>query len=118
VAQGGSVLIADYYDETVTILARTASTAVWGSTATFSANSTDGAVEISAAMNQAGAAERFMADRVTPYVDYKMYCSSTHPITAASRVRWDGEDYDVVETPKNTLQRGHHYKVMLRKVID
>ena len=98
--------IEHYYTERPVIVSHTTSTGWsnepgWGSATT-----------IDAAVNPSDGNERFSAGKVTRYADYKMYCSDTVSIGVTDRVRYGGDTFEAVFV-KDTLNRGHHKKVLL-----
>jgi head-tail adaptor len=106
--------IADYYTQTVNIITKTASTDPFDtSTATLAVTDT-----FDAAVNLLSGRERYIADQAEVLADYKVYCDASVSINTETKLRWNGNDYEVVEEPKNTLQRSHHQRVLMRKVDD
>ncbi len=100
-------MIRDYYDQTITRKRFTAGSTGWGSTGTWASTTAD------AAVNQTGGDERYTADRKAVYADFKMFMSSTVDIQIGDLVEWSGYKLDVTEV-KDTLQLGHHKRVMTR----
>ena len=104
--------ISDYYTQSVNRLTFTAgstdpfstSTGVWAVADTF-----DAAVDI------VSGRERYIGDQSQVLADYTMYCNKDTDLVAGGRVRWDGQDLRIIEKPRDVLQRGHHYEVLLRK---
>jgi head-tail adaptor len=47
--------------------------------------------------------------------DYKLFCPVNVAITRACRVKDGSRTYRVASEPKDTVGRGHHYKVMLKR---
>ena len=100
-------MIEDYYTESAVIYSLTTSTG-WGSETAFTAGST-----ISAAINPASGNERFSAGKVTEFADYKLYCSDTVSLNATQRIVYAGSTFEVGFV-KDTFDKSHHKKVMLR----
>ena len=98
-------MIEDYYTERPVIISQTTSTGWaepgWGTPTT-----------IDAAVNPASGNERFSAGKVTRFADYKMYCSDTVTLNVTQRVRYGGDTFEVAFV-KDTLNMGHHKKVLL-----
>jgi hypothetical protein len=107
-------MISDFYSETVILLDASTSTGGYWSTSTGPDYSTGDA--IAAAINQAQGSERFFADGLTVRAEYKMYTDPSTEIYYGRRVRWEGDDYYITESPKNTLQKNHHFRVLLKAV--
>ena len=99
-------MIEDYYTASPVIYSMT--TDDWGTEPTWAAGST-----IAAALNPASGREQYSAGRVTAYADYKLFCSDTVSLTDKQRiVSTEGTTFEVVFV-KDTLNRGHHKKVLL-----
>ena len=99
-------MIEDYYTASPVIYSMT--TGDWGTEPTWAAGST-----IAAALNPASGREQYSAGRVTAYADYKLFCSDTVSLTDKQRiVSTEGTTFEVVFV-KDTLNRGHHKKVLL-----
>jgi hypothetical protein len=104
-------MISDYYDQTVILLDYDESTDPF-STST-GGYTTD--VSISAAVNLMSGSERAQWGQLDVNAEYKLYCEPTTEVYYGRRARWDGDTFVMVTEPKNTLQRDHHYRVLLRK---
>ena len=99
--------IETYYTESPVRYTLTTSTGwagepTWGTPTTFTA-----------AINPSAGNERFTAGQNVDYADYKLYCSDTVSISVANRVVYSGDTFEVVFV-KDTLNRGHHKKVLLK----
>ena len=101
-------MISDYYTETVKIVTMTPPAD--GSTVVASESC---ATEI-AALNPINGREQFAAGREFPLADYKAFCSSTVDVDEANELRHGSDKYNVVFV-KNTLNRGHHKVILLRR---
>lgn len=108
-------MISDYYTQTAVIL-RYNATSTGGYWSTTTGDVWDTVESISCAVNLLTGREAYYASKNDVLAEYKLYCDKTTNLTKDSRIRWDGDTYDVVEIPKNTLQKDHHYKVLMRKV--
>jgi len=106
--------ISDYYSETLILLDADSSTDGYWSTSTGPAYSTD--VSLPAAVNL------LSGDEVNDYgvlgIDarYKAYCAVSTEIVSGRRCRWSGDTFEIVVEPKNTLQKNHHYRILLKDV--
>ena len=100
-------MIRTYYTQTITRKRFTSGSTGWGSDGTWSSISVD------AAVNKTRGDERYTADRKAVYADFKLFMSSTVDIQAGDLVEWGGYSLDVIEV-KNTLQLGHHKRVITR----
>lgn len=107
-------MIGDFYSETVILYDKDTSTGGYWSTSTGPDYTT--AASIQAAVNLTQGSERFFADGLTVRAEYKMYTSPSTEVYYGRRVKWDGDDYYITESPKNCLQKGHHFKVLLKAV--
>lgn len=106
-------MISDFYTQEAIILGYSTSTGDYWSTST--GGHWDTQAKIDCAVNLLGSREAYIAGKNETLADYKLYCDPTTDLTEDSRIRWDGDTYDVVETIKNTLQKDHHYKVLLKR---
>ena len=102
-------MIENYYTESPVLYSQTTSTGYgsepgWGTPTT-----------IAAAVNPASGHETFVSGRDVAYADYKLYCSDTVSITVSNRVVYSGDTFNVVFV-KDTLNKGHHKKVLLQYV--
>ena len=106
--------ITDFYTETLILLDLDTSTGGYMSTSTGADYST--AVSVSAAVNLLSGAEVADYDKLGFDAHYKAYTAVSTEIIAGRRVRWNGDTFDIIMTPKNTLQKSHHLKILLRDV--
>lgn len=100
-----------FYTQTIILLDKDTSTGGYWSTSTGADYST--ATSIKAAVNL------LSADEVSALVydaRYKAYCDVSTEVYAGRRCRWNSDTFDIVTEPRNTLQRNHHYKILLRDV--
>lgn len=104
--------ISDYYTQSINILSSSTSTNPFSMSAgTWSVSDT-----FYGAVNLLSGRQRYIADQPEILADYKVYCDASVSLTGNTRLRWSGTDYEVVEEPKNTLQRSHHQRILMRKV--
>ncbi len=106
--------ISDYYIETLILLDYSSSTGGYWSTSTGATWTTD--VSVKAAVNLLSAAEVADYDKLGFDAKYKAYTAVSTEIVAGRRLRWNGDTFDIIMTPKNTLQKDHHLKILLRDV--
>jgi len=106
--------INDFYTETLILLDQDTSTGGYFSTSTGADYST--AASVSAAVNLLSANEVADYDKLGFDAHYKAYTDVSTEIVAGRRVRWNGDTFDIIMTPKNTLQKNHHLKILLRDV--
>ena len=102
-------MIEDYYTESVGIYAQSTSTG-WGSEPARTLS-----VTISAAMNPASGQESWAGGKQTAFIDWKLFCSDTVSIAVTDRVVYAGDTMEVVFV-KDTLDMGHHKRVLLQNV--
>ncbi len=102
-------MIENYYTESVGIYAQSTSTG-WGSEPGRTLTAT-----ISAAMNPSNGQESWAGGKQTAFVDWKLFCSDTVSISVTDRVVYAGDTMEVVFV-KDTLDLGHHKKVLLQNV--
>jgi hypothetical protein len=107
-------MISDYFTEDLILLNFSSSTGGYWSTSTDGDYSTG--TLIPAAINLTQGSERFFADGQTVRAEYKAYCDVSTEVYQGRRCRWNSEDYLIADEPKNTLQKSHHYKLLLKKV--
>lgn len=67
-------------------------------------------------INQASSREIEAAAKMDIQADYKLYCPVTVNLSKEKLLLWNNEYYRVVSEPKDTVNRGHHYKVLLKKI--
>lgn len=103
-----------FYTETIILLNSDSSTGGYWSTSTGAAYST--AASITAAVNLLSADEINAYGKIGYNAKYKAYCDVSTEVYAGRRCRWNSDTFDIVADPKNTLQKGHHYKILLRDV--
>ena len=106
--------ISDYYTETLILLDYSSSTGGYWSTSTGGTYST--AVSVPAAINLLTANEVFEYDKIDIDAKYKAWTPASTEVYALRRCRWNGDTFDIVTDPKNTLQKDHHLKILLRDV--
>ena len=68
---------------------------------------------ISCLINQATSREILQAQQINEEVSHKLFCDVSTDITNKDRISFNSEIYRVVSVPKNTVNRNHHYKIML-----
>lgn len=107
-------MISDYYTESIILLDRDTSTGGYWSTSTGPDYSTSGS--INAAVNLLSGDERAEYGRLGFEAEYKCFADVSTEIYAGRRCRWNGDTYEIVTTPKNTLQRDHHMRFILSGV--
>lgn len=104
--------ISDYYTQSVILLSEDTSTGgYWDTGGTYTTD-----VSIDAAVNLIASNQRFLGDNYTVRADYKVWSEPSTAIYAGRRARWDGDTFEIVEEPKDVLQRGHHIEWLLRRV--
>jgi len=108
--------ISDYYTETLILLDHDTSTGGYWSTSTGAEYSI--ATSVKAAVNLLSADEVFQYDKLGFDARYKAYTDVSTEVYEGRRARWGGDTFEIVTVPKNTLQKGHHYKILLRDVHD
>ena len=105
-------MIEDFYSETAILLDYSSSTGgYWSTGAQYTT-----ATSVSAAINLISSNRRFVGDDYAERAEYVMYTSVSTDIYAGRRVRWEGDTFEIVEDPQDVLQRGHHYRSLLRRV--
>ncbi len=104
-------MITNFYDQTVILLDRSTST---GAFTTGESYTTD--VSIDAAVNLLSANEAFQFDRMGVAAEYKMFCAVSTEVYYGRRCRWGSDTFEIVSEPKNTMQKGHHYRVLLKRL--
>lgn len=103
-------MISDYYTETITLLSYSTSTGGYWSTG----GSYTTATTITAAVNLLSGSERADYGKIGYDAQYKAYCDVSTEVYEGRRCVWGGDTYEIVEVPKNTLQKDHHLKILLR----
>ena len=107
-------MISKFYTETIILLDYDTSTGGYMSTSTSADYST--ATSILAAVNLLSADEVASYDKMGFDAKYKAYSAVSTEVVAGRRCRWDGDTFDIIMHPKNTLQKNHHLKFLLRDV--
>ncbi len=102
--------IKDYYTETIKIKTITDPGQFSTTVATESCSTA------SAAMNLVSGVENFAGGRNDVFADYKAFMSSTVSVNEQNRVVYSGDTYGV-RAVKDTLNRGHHKIVFLKKDV-
>ncbi len=104
-------MISDHYTLSVSIMSRTTGP-TWG-TETVWTTGTSAAKAV--ALNPVSGRELILGEKKTALFDYKMFCSSTVSLNEKNRVKSTGGNiYDVVFV-KDTLAKGHHKLVYLKR---
>jgi hypothetical protein len=103
-----------FYTQTIILLDKNTSTGGYWSTSTGPDYST--AASIKAAVNLLSADEVAAYGKIGFDARYKAYCDVTTEVYGGRRCRWNSDTFDIVTDPKNTLQKNHHYKILLRDV--
>ena len=106
--------IQKFYTETIILLDKDTSTGGYWSTSTGPAYST--AASIPAAVNLLSADEVSAYDKIGFDARYKAYTDVNTEVVEGRRCRWNGDTFDIIMVPKNTLQKNHHLKILLRDV--
>ena len=107
-------MISDFYTETLVLLDHSSSTGGYWSTG--GGYTTD--VSVSAAVNLMSGDERAQYGAIGYDARYKAYCDVSTDVYEGRRCRWGGDTFEIVGIPKNTLQKGHHLKILLRDIGD
>ena len=107
-------MISDYYDQTIILLDYDSSTGGYFSTSTAPLYSS--AVSISAAVNLLSGNEILAYDKIGYDAQYKAYADVSSEIYEGRHCRWDSKTFVIVDIPKNTLQKDHHLRFLLRDV--
>ena len=108
-------MIEDYYSETIILLDDPAASTSPFSTSTGSYTT---AASIPAAVNLLSGDEREAYGKLGFDAQYKAYSDVSTEVYAGRRCTWDGDSFVIVDVPKNTLQKGHHLRFLLRDVGD
>jgi hypothetical protein len=109
-------MISKYYTETLTLLSPTTSTGGYWNESTAEAYTT--AATVKAAVNLLSAPERAEYGGIGFDAQYKCFTAPSSEVYEGRRLLWDSETYQIVDVPKNTLQKGHHLKFLIRNVGD
>lgn len=67
-------------------------------------------------INQATSREIEMANKSGIEADYKLYCSVDTDIDNNDLLKKNDEYYRIVSKPKNTVNRNHHFKILLKNI--
>lgn len=67
-------------------------------------------------INASGSSEIRLAGMLQVTTTHKLLCEPAADIQSSDRIHKNGLYYRVVSDPKNTLNRGHHLKVLLQEV--
>jgi hypothetical protein len=100
-------VIEDFYNDDFILKTQTTSTG-WGSEPGWSTGAA-----YKGAINPTRGNERLSADKQYTFADYKLFCSSTVPITDKDLVAYAGTDYNV-QFVKNTFAMDHHKLAFLK----
>ena len=106
--------ISNFYTETIILLDHDTSTGGYLSTSTGADYSTD--VSVKAAINLLSADETNAYGKLGFDAKYKAWTAVSTEIVAGRRCRWNSDTFVIVVEPKNTLQKDHHLKILLRDV--
>lgn len=107
-------MISDYYTETLILLSSST-----GTTDPFSISTGEDyttAASISAAVNLLSGNERAQYGEIGFDAQYKCYADVSTEIYEGRRCRWSGDTFVIVDIPKNTLQKDHHIKFLIREL--
>ena len=107
-------MISNFYTETITLYDYSSSTGGYWSTSTGGTYTS--ASVIPAAVNLLSGGEQYAYGKIGFDARYKAYCEVSTAVYEGRRCKWDGDYYEIVEIPKNTLQKNHHLKFLLRDV--
>ena len=103
--------ISDYYTQSIVITSQSTSTG-WGSEGSWESPSS-----ADAAVNPISGLEKYAADRKTLFADWKIFCSDTVSVGEGDRIAWSSKTLDVVHV-KDTLQKGHHKRILCLEKSD
>lgn len=67
-------------------------------------------------VNQASSKEQEQANKLGVIADYKLYCPIDVTLNIDDTISFEGEYYRIVSKPKNTIQRNHHLKILLKNI--
>lgn len=108
-------MISDFYTQSLTLLSTsTGSTGGYWSTSTGPTYTTGAAIP--AAVNLLSGSELAHYGAIGVDARYKAYCAVSTEVYHGRHCLWGGDSYIIVDEPKNTLQRDHHFKILLRDV--
>jgi len=104
-------MISDYYNRQFSIMSLTTKP-VWG---TETAWTTGTSAAKKGCLNPVSGREMIVGEKKTVLFDYKLFCSSTETINERHRLKsTDSHYYDVVFV-KDTLAKGHHLLLYLKR---
>lgn len=107
-------MISHFYTETITLLTSSTGTTGYWSTSTGGDYSTGCAV--SAAVNLLSGGEKAQYGELGHDVEYKCFADVSTEILEGRRCRWDGDTFEIVDVPKNTMQKNHHLRFLLKRL--
>lgn len=102
--------ISKYYTESVAIVSVTPDTG-WSTDETRTTHAT-----IDCGISQIAGRERYIGDAPQILADYRVFSEVTTDVDTTRRAVWKGVDYEIVESPKDVMQLGHHYEWLIRKI--
>jgi len=70
-------------------------------------------LSIDGLINQASSSEIYIAGKLDIKVTHKLFCPPGLDITNKDRVLYNSKIYRIVGEPKDTVNRGHHFVMML-----
>ena|GEM_PF-1763252 len=73
-------------------------------------------LDILGLINQADSKEVALASQMDIKATHKLYTDAGQDITNKDRVLYKNEIYRITSLPKDTVNRGHHYKIMLEYI--
>jgi head-tail adaptor len=103
--------ITNYYSSIEIHVKTATSNGRGGSTYAWAKSST-----IQGLINQASSREIEAAAKLDIHADYKLYCGVSVALDSTKLLYYGGEYYRVVSKPKNTVNRNHHLKILLKQV--
>lgn len=72
--------------------------------------------EFKGLINQANSSEIELGNKLNISVSHKLYCGTSVSLSYDDMVKKDSRTYRVVSEPKDTIGRGHHYKILLQRL--
>ncbi len=72
--------------------------------------------EILGLINQMTSREKEAAQKLDIEADYKLFTDVGNQLDNNKLLLYNNEYYRIVSEPKNTVERNHHYKVLLKKI--
>lgn len=66
-------------------------------------------------INQASSREIEAAAKLDIEADYKLYCGVGVSLDNEKLLKYNNNFYRIVSEPKNTVERDHHYKTLLKR---